>query len=314
MLEGYITPSKDTPSRSGLYANGLPGVTLQLLDDLTKDEEEDFNEFWTDIYQRSIVNFTSLIQSKLTDKFHIDLSLISRETSKFGDDVNQSGLMSGITLYYRLPRYGKTQIVSVVVNSNLAQDIDFEFYIFDKDENGKILKTVNATLTEGENTINIDTYFSNDQIFIGYDATAYPDLFGTTNRYYSDYYGLWDDFSCWYPCYGGGRAHVTQVNGGGFNVVFNSVCSVEKVVEQNINIFKDAFWYFIGLELMFERIHSDKFNRWTTLSSDRAKELIGNYQAWAEEKSDNAIRGIRMKEDHICFSCKSLVTHSYELP
>lgn len=312
MLEGYITPSKDTPSRSGLYANGLPGVTLQLLDDLTKDEEEDFNEFWTDIYQRSIVNFTTLIQSKLTDKFHIDLSLISRETSKFGDDVNQSGLMSGITLYYRLPRYGKTQIVSIIVNSNI--DHDFVFYIFDKDENGKILKTVNTTLTEGENTINIDTYFSNDQIFVGYDAAVYPDLFGTTNRYYSDYYGLWDDFSCWYPCYGGGRAHVIQVNGGGFNVVFNSVCSVEKVVEQNINIFKDAFWYFIGLELMFERIHSDKFNRWTTLSADRAKELIGNYQAWVEEKSDNAIRGIRMKEDHICFACKSFVTHSYELP
>src|SRR5689334_9225772 len=50
MLEGYITPSKETPSRSGLYANLLPGVTLQLLDDLTKDEEEDFEEFWLDIY------------------------------------------------------------------------------------------------------------------------------------------------------------------------------------------------------------------------------------------------------------------------
>ena len=36
----YITPSNDTPSKSGLYANGLPGVTLNLLDELTKDKKK----------------------------------------------------------------------------------------------------------------------------------------------------------------------------------------------------------------------------------------------------------------------------------
>src|SRR5688500_17637604 len=103
MLEKYITPSKDTPSRSGLYWNQLPGVTLDLLSSLTKDEQEDFEEFADDLYARAIVNFIGEVQSRLADKFFVDLKLVSRETSKFEADINTSGLESGIKIHYRLP-------------------------------------------------------------------------------------------------------------------------------------------------------------------------------------------------------------------
>jgi hypothetical protein len=309
MLEGYITPSKDTPSRSGLYANLLPGVTLQLLDDLTKDEEEDFMEFWDDIYQRAIINFIADIQQRLSDKFLVDLKLVSRETSKFENALNTSGEISGVKIHYRLPRYGKTQVVTLEVYSESVQTIEIDFY--DKDENGKLLKTVEADLVEGLNTINVDTYFTVDELFIAYDATLTA-ISSTTTRYYDDYL-FYDTLSCSFPCYSG-QGSVTHVNGGGFNVIFNSVCSIEKVIEQNINIFKDAFWYKIGQELIFERIHSDRFNRWTTLLPERAQELGGNYDAWVSQKEDNAVKSLRMLEDPICFTCKSIVNHTYQLP
>jgi len=309
MLENYITPSKDTPSRSGLYWIQLPGVTLDLLSDLTKSDQEDWEEFAADIYERSVINFVGDVQAQLADKFNVDLKLVSRETSKFTVAINDSGLESGIKIEYRLPKYGKTQIISAEVFSDSDQ-ADFTFQIKDKDS--RVLKTVTTDLVTGSNVINIDTYFSADRLFITYDATLF-DIRGTTNKYYDDYLSF-NDLSCFFPCWGGAEGSVFQLNGGGFNVVFNSVCSIDKVVEQNINIFKEAFWYRIGLELMRERIVSDRFNRWTTLTEDRAKQLESAYMDECNLKLSNSIKSLRMREDTICFACKSIVYHSYQLP
>jgi hypothetical protein len=311
MLENYITPSKDTVSRSGLYWNGLPGVSFDLYPSLAKEEHADWEEWAADIYQRMIINFVGQVQARLADKFFVDLKLVSRETSKFADNINSSALQSGIKINYRLPKYGKTQVVSVEVFSDTDQT-GFEFEFRDKDENGRLLKTVTTDLVTGINTINIDTYFSVDELFISYDANLF-DLRETTNKFYNDFL-LFDDLSCSFPCWNNSVGTINHVNGGGFNVFFNSVCSIDKVIEQNINIFKEAFWYSNGLELMHERIHSDRFNRWTTLTTERAAELIKDYEFWVDEKLTNAIKSLRMNEDRVCFSCKSTVYHSYQLP
>jgi hypothetical protein len=311
MLENYITPSKDTPSRSGLYANQLPGVTLNLFSDLTKEDQEDWEEFWDDLYERCIINFISSVQAKLADKFHIDLKLLSRETSTFIDEINDSMVESGIKITYRLPKYGKTNIISIEVFSDIEQP-GFTLYFRDKDVNGRLLKTVQTDLLEGLNIVYIDQSFSVDELFISYDADLFQ-VHRTTTKYYNDYY-QYTNWDCVFPCYGSSSGTISHINGGGLNVIFNATCSIEKVVEQNINIFKESFWYTIGLELMHERVHSDRFNRFTTLLEDRAKDLIKDYEFWVDQKLTNAIRSIRMIEDPVCFVCKRYVTQSYELP
>ena len=314
MLELYITHSKSIPSRSGLYANGLPGVTLNLLDDLTKDEQEDYEEFWDDIYQRSITNFISDVQAKLADKFFIDLKLVSRETSEFKADINANSGLAGIKLTYYLPRYGRLNINTIEVFSESVQ-ADKEIYFYDTDENGRLLHTETVDLVEGVNTIHVDEYFNVDKLFIAYDPTDIS-ILETKNRYFDKYrYISFSDLSCIYGCYGSSdHASVNQVNGGGINVIFNATCSIERFVEQNINIFKDAFWYRIGLELIRERIFSDRFNRWTTMTAEDAESKQASYASECEIKLNNSVRSLRMTDDPICFACKSPVTSNYVLP
>lgn len=313
MLADYITPSKDTPSRSGLYANQLPGVTLNLLDDLTKDEQEDFEEFWSDIYARSIVNFVGDVQSKLTDKFNVDLKLLSRETSSFKDDVNESAGIAGIKLEYTLPKYGRIHVVTIeVFSQSVVTDVDFVFY--DTNDEGRVLYTKTVDLAEGLNTINIDRDFDVDKLFIGYE-TAGVSLLQTKNRYFDNcYYFEFSDLSCVFPCYGNSRGVVSHVNGGGINVIYNVYCSINKLVEDNINLFKEAFWYRIGLELIRERIFSDRFNRFTTMTPEDAERKENAYTCECELKLSNAIRSLRLTEDPTCFVCKSLVYSSYITP
>lgn len=322
-LDGIVSPDKTISSRGGLYANLLPGVTLAMLDDLTKDEQVDYLEFWSDIYARAKVNFVNDIQTQLSGKFHIDQKLVSRETSQF-DPAVVTVSNPGLQIYFFASKYTRIYVASIQVYSNTTvTGAVFTFY--DTDQNGQIQSTVTSNLSIGLNTIYVDQEFEVvDRLFIGYNSTTLT-LRQTENRYFNNYaYSAFDKLACSYPCFFGGYNYgaeggewscsVFQINGGGLNVVFNIVCSIEKFICQNINIFKVAFWWWIGVELMTERIMSDKFNRWTTLTSERAAELLEMYQSNYDKHLKASTGNLKMTEDGVCFECKSAVKAKPMLP
>lgn len=309
-----ITTDKGTPSKTGLYANGLPGVTLRLLDDLTKDEQEDYLEFWDDIYQRSWDNFVSDMQTLLADKFHIDLKLVSRETSKFTGDSNQATELAGILLEFDLPRYARIHVVSIGVKAVGATGSPGAEFTFWDAVDGNLLESVSEDLEDGQNEVPVNLSFEpqTDKLFIAFDPTAI-ELKKTENRYFASDDLAEDKLSCSFPC-GYGEGSVRQINGGGLNVTFNIFCSIEKFLCQNINLFKMAFWYRIGVELMIERRLTDKLNRFTALTAERAVELMEIYQGEYDKHLKNSVRNLSMREDPICFTCKSAVDMATVLP
>lgn len=313
--DNLITTDRSVTSGTGLYAVDLPGVTLRLFDDLTKDEQEDYAEFWTRIYERAWLNFSNEVQTLLADKFHIDLKLVSRETSKFQSDTNTNSGLAGVLIEVDLPRYARFHVVSVGVKaaaSLASPGADFFFY---DDRDGNLLETVSEELEEGQNEIFINQSFDpqTDKLFIAFDP-AQASLKKTENRYFADDEVSLDKLSCTFPCvYGEGS--VQQVNGGGLNVKFNVFCSIEKVICDNINLFKLAFWYRIGVELMIERILTDKLNRFTAIPTiERADQLMKMYQGEYDKFLKNSVRNLSLSEDPICFICKSAVDKSTVLP
>jgi hypothetical protein len=322
-LDGIVSPDKTISSRGGLYANLLPGVPLAMLDDLTKDEQADYLEFWSDIYARAKTNFVNDIQTKLAGRFHIDQKLVSRETSQF-DTTNVTASNPGIQIYFYFSKYSRLYIASIQVYSNTIVN-NATFTIRDTDINGAIQGTITANLVVGLNTIYVDQeYEVATQLFITYDSSVLS-LRQTENRYFNNYsYYAFNKLECSYPCFFSGYRYgaeggeyscsVFQVNGGGINAVFNIVCSIEKFICHNINLFKVAFWWWIGVELMTERIMSDKFNRWTVLTTERAKELLEMYQANYDKHLKASTDNLKTTEDSVCFECKSTVSAKPMLP
>jgi len=322
-LDGIISPDKTISSRGSLYANLLPGVTLSLLDNLAKDEQADYLECWSDIYTRAKINFISDVHTQLAGKFHIDKKLVSRETSQF-DTTNVTASNPGLQIYFYSSKYSRMYITSLQVYSNTVVS-GAVFTVYDTDINGQVLGTITANLAIGLNTIYVDQeYEAATQIFISYNSTTLS-LRQTENRYFNNYsYYAFNKLECSYPCFFSGYRYgaeggeyscsVFQVNGGGLNVVFNIICSIEKFICQNINIFKVALWWRVGVELMVERIASDRFNRWTTLTSDRAKELMELYQGEYDSHLKMSVNNLKMTEDNVCFECKSAVSAKPMLP
>lgn len=289
---------------------------MAVFDDLTKDEQEDFNECWDDLYIVAKDNFINDVHGKLADKFLIDLKLVTRETSAFDLVENTGSGKAGIKLFYYLPKYAKVRINTIDVYSLATYaSPGLEIKIYDTDENGELLYDNHFEVTAGRNSLGIDTDFEANNLYVTYSVPSYR-LYKTENKYYANglYYG-WDKLACSYPCYGSPyTASIIQVNGGGLNIHFVVACSIEKFICENINIFKIAFWNRIAVDILRERIVSDKFNRFTTFTSERAKELMDFYNAEYDKHLHNSVRNLRIKEDHICFNCKSAVSTATVLP
>lgn len=315
--DNYITLSADTPSRSGLYANRLPGVSIAMLDDLTKEDQDDFDQCFSELYETSKINFTSDIQGLLGNKFHYDQKLVTRETSKFLADLVTGSERAGIKLGFTMPKYARMHVISVEVWADEAyQSPELTINFNETDENGELLHSVSEAVTAGRNVINVDEDFEVDDLFISIDPASFS-VKQTENKYYRTDGVSGDKLSCTFPCGFGGYGYavsVDQINGGGINVKFVVTCSVDKFICENINLFKTALWYRIGLDLMRERIVSDRFNIFTTLTQERAEQLMAIYQGEYDKHLKNSVESMNITEDPICFDCKNVIESGNLIP
>lgn len=292
-------------------------MTVALFDDLTKEEQADFQECFDDIYTIAKLNLTGDVQGKLGKKFHYDQKLVTRETSKFLTTENTGTNLAGIKIESILPKYSRLHVLSVGVfaeSASASPGVEINFY--DTDEDGELLLTIDDEIAAGRNTINVDTDFEVDKLFISFDPNNFS-LRGTENKYFNTGGAHGDKLSCSFPCGYGGYGYevsVSQIGGGGINVKFIVTCSVDKFICENINIFKTAFWYRLGVDLMRERILSDRFNRFTTLTEERATQLMALYQSEYDKHLMNAIDTVNITEDPICFDCKNIVESGSLIP
>lgn len=313
-FSGYITIDRTEPSKSGYYVVDLPGITVRQLHDLAKDEQDDYQALFENIYGTAQINLERDVQEAIGERFHYDQKLVSRETSKILATVNASAALSGVKIEFSLPKYARLTIVSIgFYAEENAISPEPAFYIYKDDENGELLSTITAEVTEGRNTIQVEEYFEEDTLFVAYNASDLQ-LRKTENKYYSDWTYATDKLSCSFPCYFGQTGSVQQINGGGLNVKFIVTCSMEKFICENLPIFKKALWYRIGVDLMKERIVSDRVTRFTVISEERATELMGVYSEDYQKALAAATKTIKITEDPVCFLCKAAISTITDLP
>lgn len=310
--ENYIGLDNDIPSRSGLYIDSLPGMDIELIDGLRKNAKDSM-ETWNLLYKRAWDNLVSELTHLLQDKFYVDSKLVSRETSEFKADVNFSADISGVSLEFKLPKYARLHIISVEVFSDQEYaSPEFTLSITKDDVDGELLFEKSEEITEGRNTIYIDQDFEVDKVFLWFD----PALFAfreTENKKYKSQYISFNCNECTFDC-GGYQGKVVQVNGGGLNVKYNIICSVEKFLCENINLFRQAFFYRIGLEIVFEQRFGMRLNRFTTMTLERSEELTAFYERLFHENLQRSVKSQNIREDPYCFACKGIVSKKSSTP
>lgn len=300
------------PSRSKLYAFDLPGVEAEVLELISK-ENEDLGAVWDRIYSNAWSNMNSDIQAFLQTKFFVNQKLISRVTSEFKETVNTNTGLAGVQINFDLPRYGRLHVVSVeVVAESGAASPGAAIQFYEEDENGELLHETDQEIGAGKNTIFVDQDFEVNKLFVAFDPAVFQ-FRETDNKFYNTGYPTWSPKECCFPCFGG-IASVKQINGGGVNVIFDVYCSSEKFVCENLNLFAKVFWWKIGQEIVIERRYGNRLNQYTTMTVERAEELTSFFQAQYTQALNNALGAQNLYEDPVCFACKGTVNVKTNLP
>lgn len=275
-------------------------------------EGKDGDQTWAVLYKRAHDGLVADVANRIHRKFNTNLKLVTRETSSFKEGVNVASGLSGIEIYFDLPKYARIHVISVEVFAEQEYaSPDVPFYVYDQDADGELLFETQQSLVVGRNTIYIDRDFTTDQIFIAYDAETLlrqTDLLKYNTGLYS-----YSCNSCEFDC-DGYRGRVKQINGGGLNVKYNVYCSIEKFVCENINLFAQSLLWKIGIVISQERRFGERLNKFTTMNLERAEELMGFYADEYVKNLNDTIINQNMREDVWCFPCKKLVSKMSSMP
>jgi len=311
---------------SGFYINDLPGVDLRSIDQIANDEQVDFQGVFDEIQKRAVQRFDTDIRGKFAERWQIKTLTQSIQpvqdvdtATTFAPAAEYRGILKEFNNVDANVVYSNLLVHSIqtvqIYSQNTQAGVDVK--VFDADL-GTELFTTTATLTADTwVTVQVNQSFTAKRIFICYDATLITS--------YSLNYNLLEDTFC--NCSSrikGATSAISPISlttgeeSYGLTAEMASKCSYEGLVCNNKECFTQALLYLLGMELMTERIYSDRLNRWTTTDLKSAKELRKEFHAKykggiigaetdlelsVEGELDIALNGLNLDLRDCCLQC-----------
>lgn len=315
-IKGCGAPVAETD----LYINSLPGVTLDNIQNIADDEQENYLNIWNDVQLRAVKKMSNEVSNAFLKRYKKKSVNQTIDLTKHVDrlvDVNAEALYKGFSISTGItPRYVNSQyqvIYFTSISLYMKQAGDFTIRIFDVDTLEE-LYTKTVAGTTAWNIVKVDQSFTARKLFICYNATA----INTYSLPILQSVGQWFN-TCCNSIYGNGcnavingmTADLNDVSDSvsnssesyGLSAIWSVQCVFDSVICSNKNIFDTALWYLLGAELMIERLSSDRINRWTTIDLEKATANMDYFMAVYSSEMKQAIDGIDLDVSDPCIEC-----------
>lgn len=305
-----------TPA-SGIYINSLQGINLKSLQAIANHEQVTYKNAWDDIQLRASKMFELDITSELSNKFKllplqrsIDLNTKISATAEAASAKYKGVAIdirpTGSTSDWKASALASIYVQQYKVYSTAALATTIK--VFDVERQTQ-LYTKAATLSIGWNTIEINTQFNSEYIFLCYDATFIPSASKPipTNTNYG--YGIQSYLRGGYSDIPFTSASLTTgTDAYGSSVIYSVRCSFQNLVCNNKDLFTPAWWYLLGVETMVTRITSDEISSFTTVGIKRAEELREHFNSLYQQSKKQVIDGITLDQADPCIECNEKYT------
>lgn len=312
--------------------NSLPGISLKSFEQVANSEQGNYIGVWDAINERAEARLKNQILAQMSTRY--DIKRVRRTTSVNGSpetvavsDDKFKGMVfvqawtltdNWVVSPFQTLSVDKIAFYKSATNTATTVDIKFINYLSQEILFNKTLTMSN--LVEGWNEINILKEFYCPLLAIGFTDTDINGVTYQTSDVNSNFQ------SCFDYCYGTdgcGYIYGFTTNDSGDYVqtdVINSLratvtlgCSYDAAVCSNRLLFAEAFWYALGIELMDERLFTERVNFYTSVKREEAKELGSLYQVRYEEAFKNGIGGLKFGCD-ACLECNSQVQVFTQIP
>lgn len=317
---------------SGLYINQLPGVSLKSIDDLANAEQVSFLGVWSDVQTRSLTRLKTEVTNYFSKRYQLrtiseSLKLptyYTNDTQNTPADANYRGFTYDMGWYAS----GLASIHIEYLNLYLLSDapglVIKVFEVADQQTAWEIDSfTVDAVA--GWNRIKVLKNYSVYKIFVGYDATDIESVYMPLNTVWSG--GYWWTSFMWGPPNSPYQAilrgassdipygNLVELNNlYGMSGDISIICSFDEILCSNKEKFTECLWYLLGIELMTERLYSDRLNRYTTIDLKRAADLRTEFETRFMESMKSTFDGIELQTWDGCITCNAQVQLVHALP
>ena len=312
---------------SGLYLNELYGINLENVDKLADDQQVTYSGVWDDVQKRALNKLHSLVQAEFSKRYRIKRLTQSIDLGQLIDATSNQTAQSAQLRGFVVELHSGSQIP--LTNSSLNvihfQSIRLYSKAVEAAMNVKVidmdtlltLETFSQALVVGWNTIATNKDYKAQRVFVGYDASGIESVESELNEFVNDWCACVCDDFFGYDCDAqikGATSDLTYAgvtrgdNTFGLTAIFNIQCRYDSLICQNKSLFKLAWWYLLGVELMNERIYSDRLNRFVTVDRQKAKELRDEFLAEYEREIMAAIDGTDLNQD-CCIECDAPLTY-----
>lgn len=306
---GVALNCKTTESKSGKYLTDLAGVSLQNIDAVANSEQIGFIGVFNDVEKRAISRITKDILAFLKNQY--DLKKV-RETLITDGVIEQTSpsenKQRGINYFVNYPYSDLIgiHVSKVFLYANEIKDTTIKVYSDDVE-----LYSKDVTTSIGWNEYYINQSFASTNIDIVYSDSEFTNV--PNYNLDSIYCGCIDD------CITINQYGVTlsprrtSHNTYGLKAEVSLRCLHESIICANIDIYSDAYLYALGVELMRERLYSDRVNRFTTVDKKKAQELLDLFNEDYFSFLKTANETVSISDDY-CIECLETIGTKFVMP
>ena len=184
--------------------------------------------------------------------------------------------------------------------------------------NGQLLDTIPFEGLQGNNIVQINkkyiTHGQDTKIFICYNSadlgdSIKTDVVGSANIVKVQGAKMNNSFS---PIESN---LIYDGNSYGLTVSYNIGCEISEFICSSKDVLKYAIWWKLGASIMFERMTSNRMNKYTlNKSAVEIKELWEYYEEEYNKIMDSVLNNLEANSDAICFSCSKQRNYKYLKP
>ena len=316
-FEGYIgvginCTTKDTDS--GKYITDLPGISLQNIDAVADDNQLSFTGVFKDVEKRSISRISKDVLSFMKSKYNLKKSVKTYSSNgNLSDSESSLNSNDGINIYSDFEDSELIRLyVSKVYLYSLAE-VETTIKIISKSVE---LYTKTFTTSIGWNEIYVNQSFDSCCLNIVYDTSVFSEVpnYILESDYCACVYDICNDCDIKHrSVYIDGNNYQYGTNTHGIKVDVSLRCMHDSIICTNLDMYSDAYLYCLGMELMRERIYTDRVNRFTTVDKKKAQELLTLFTQDYSDFLDTANNSIHIKNDS-CIECLETSGSSWILP
>lgn len=341
-LKGYFTLDGCDGSavgNSGFYLNRLlEGLEFKMLDFIADEQQSNFAGVWSDVQDRAIEMFGHDVRQELAKRYRLK-SIAQSVDNQRNIDTSTTTTASAQLRGFILEQDDINDSTDTLSNSNMSQFYiqtialygsnysgNVTYYIYDLDT-GDTLKT--GTIVSVANTwvsIDIYEYYDVKRVFVCYDAT-------NVNSVSQSSVNLENALNCQYlgvelngaTASTGTPTTVTEGNDMfGLTAVWNVACKWDNLICQNLDNFKMAFAYCLGIEICNQRMYTSRLNEFTIFDREQSAGLkqlyLVKYKGGILDDIEyqglltQSIQGVNINKHDACIECDADIMFAESLP